>query len=79
MLRLIRRLLGRRRHEATDDKPVTQGQRDADAALGRAERARARVEAQGEEVRREAGFWGRVREENHLSELIIRTVLGGER
>lgn len=79
MLALIKRLLGRRRHEATDDKPVTPGQRDADAALGRAEMARARVEAQGEEVRREAGLWRRVREDNHLSELIVRTVLGGER
>ncbi|MGW0566056.1 DUF7620 family protein [Streptomyces tauricus] len=79
MLTWIRRLLGRRRHEATDDTPVTQGQRDADAALARAETARARVEAQGEEVRREAGLWRRVREENHLSELIVRTVLGGER
>lgn len=79
MLTWIKRLLGRRRHEATGEVPVTPGQREADAALSRAKMARARVEAQGEEVRREAGFWRRVREENHLSELIVRTVLGGER
>lgn len=79
MLTWIKRLLGRRRHETADDTPITQGQRDADAALGRAKTARASLEAQGEEVRRDAGLWRRAREENHLSELIVRTVLGGER
>ncbi|MGY4960360.1 DUF7620 family protein [Streptomyces sp. 900105245] len=73
--RLIARL--RRRHDAAD-REVTDGQRAADQALGRAEADRARLEAQRPEVQREARRWKVTREENHFPELIRRTVLGGE-
>lgn len=72
----IRRLL-RRHRDVPEERPVTEGQRAADAALGRAQDARARVRAQAREVRAEAEGWRQRRERNHFGELIRSTVLGG--
>ncbi|MFJ1650119.1 hypothetical protein ACIOC2_01625 [Streptomyces sp. NPDC088337] len=57
---------------------MTEGQRAASAALGRAEAARARVRAQAGEVRAEAEGWKARRERNHFAELVRSVVLGGE-
>ncbi|MDT0477415.1 hypothetical protein RM863_35365 [Streptomyces sp. DSM 41014] len=57
---------------------MSEGQRAANAALDRAESARARVRARARDVRAEAEEWRRIRERNHLAELIRRTVLGEE-
>lgn len=77
MLTWIRRLLDRRRDEQ-GERPVTEGQRAASAALDRAENARARMQAQRREVEAEAGSWRLRRERNHFAELVRDVVLGGE-
>jgi hypothetical protein len=77
VLTWIRHLLRRRRDEG-EGRPVTDGQRAANEALGRAEAARARVRAQRTEVRAEAAGWKARRERNHLAETIRAAVLGGE-
>ncbi len=75
----IRRLLGHHPHEDKDlEVPATPGQRAADAALGRAEEARASVQAQREEVEHEAHAWKLRRENNHFAQLIRNVVLGGD-
>ncbi|WP_434056974.1 DUF7620 family protein [Streptomyces sediminimaris] len=74
----IRRPLRRHRDE-NEDRPMTEGQREANAALGRAKDARARVRAQAGQVRAEAEGWRARRERNHFAELITETVLGGGR
>ncbi|MEU9149226.1 hypothetical protein AB0D59_01400 [Streptomyces sp. NPDC048417] len=57
---------------------MTDGQRAAQAALDRAQVARARAHAQAREVRAEAADWRARRERNHFAELVRNMVLGGE-
>jgi hypothetical protein len=67
-----------RRCDRPKPRTPTPGQREASAALGRAEDARDQVRAQRDEVAEEAHRWRRRREENHFAELIRTAVLGGE-
>lgn len=74
MLKRIRRLLCPR----VEKEPiVTEGQRDATAALGRAETARARLRAQRPEVQDQSHGWRVRREQNHFAELWINIATGG--
>lgn len=73
----IKRLL-RRHHDEEASRPVTEGQRAANAALGRAQADRSSLRALRSEVRAEAAGWRARRERNHLAEQIRATVLGGE-
>ncbi len=72
----IRRL--RHQRDDEDARPVTEGQRAANAALDMAEAARARVRAQACEVRAEADTWRGRRQRNHFGQLVRDIVLGGD-
>jgi hypothetical protein len=76
MLAWISRLLHR---PADPAEPVlSPGQREASAALDRAEADRAQLHAQRSEVTAEARVWRRRREENHFSERIAALFRGDE-
>lgn len=72
--------LSRLRHhcESQDSRnlPVTPGQRAANDALSRAQADRELMRAQRPAVREQSNGWRRVRENNHLAEMIRGIVLG---
>ncbi|USQ82621.1 hypothetical protein NFX46_01865 [Streptomyces phaeoluteigriseus] len=76
MLAWISRLL-RRRPDAGEPE-VSPGQREASAALGRAQADRAQLHAQRSEVKAEARVWRHRREENHFAERIAALYRGAE-
>lgn len=74
----IRRLL-RRRPKPTPPRPETPGQRAADKALSRAQKARQEVEANRPAVSEIASRLARERQRNHFAELFRQAFEGGHR
>lgn len=79
-MRWISRLL-RRRPKPTPPRPenATPGQRDADKALSRAQKARREVESHRSAVAEVAARLARERQRNHFAELFRSALEGGHR
>lgn len=81
-MRWISRLL-RRRPEPAPQRPAetgkTNGQREAESALSRAQKARRAVEAHRPIVDRVAARLAHEREQNHFAEIFRQALEGGQR
>ncbi|TXS39702.1 hypothetical protein EAO77_36155 [Streptomyces sp. t39] len=58
-------------------RPETPGQKDADSALARAQRARVEAERHSDAVSQVAGSLAMIRNRNHFAEMIERAFEGG--
>jgi len=77
-MRWIVRLL-RRRPKPVPRRPESPGQRDADKALSRAQKARREAESQRSVVSEVASRLARERQRNHFAELFRQALEGGHR